>query len=566
MKPLLLGYDAAERPLHLEPDECKAHMHVIGSSGSGKSKLLESIMREHLKNRQGFALIDPHGTLYDDVVAFCAHRSLDREIILLNVSKPSAVIGFNPFQRAPEGDISVQVDRRIGATMHAWGVEDTDQTPTLARTLRLVYTVMMEQNLGLPQIQHLIDFNAREIRGSMIEKLVSPLIQKEWRELQMLKAREWRDATLSARNRLFKFLTSDVLCRFMGLPERGINLREIMDQGKILLVNLAKSDYLSHENARAFGALLVNEFFESALRRERDEMGRPPQPYYLFLDEFQNFVSLDIANMLDQVRKFGLFLTLAHQRFGQLDEDITDAVLTNCRIKAVFGGLPTQSARLMAEEMFIRDLDPKKVKVAIYQTKFWPEYRRDKVFTHGTSHASASGATQSSASGSFDGTSMGTSFFQPSDWFGVAQPIGRTDGRSSGSSTMYGSGYSDSESYGESDSVADIPVLIPVPFEELSSIQYYTTEEQLVELTAALKEQFPRHCFIKIHGEKTQPLLVPLISGVQSFWASRENLDWYQQWQMDRQQALPSAEVDRLIEARQNALLGRVHTIKTIEW
>src|SRR5258705_7486640 len=123
----------------------------------------------------------------------------------------------------------------------------------------------------------------------------------------------------------------------MGVPDRTLNLREVMDQGKVLLVNLAPSDHLSHENARVFGALLVNEFFENALRREKDGRGNDPNPYYLYLDEFQNFVSLDLTEMLDQVRKFGLFLVMAHQRFGQLDDNMIDAVLTNCRIKAVFG-------------------------------------------------------------------------------------------------------------------------------------------------------------------------------------------------------------------------------------
>ena len=318
MKRLLLGYDARGKPLWLDPDEAKTHTHCIGASGSGKSKFLESIMRQHLKNRQGFALGDPHGTLYDDMVAYCAHYCLDRDIILLNVSKPDTIVGCNFFQRAPEGDVSVQEDRRIRAVCHSWGVQDTDQTPTLARTLRLIFTVMLERNLPLPQIQHLIDFNAGQIRAALIDQLDSPLIQQEWRELQQLKAKDWRDETLSAKNRLFKFLTSEAICRFMGLPNRNLNLREIMDEGKVLLVNLAESDYLSHDNARAFGALLVNEFFETALRRQRDEFGRDPQPYFLILDEFQNFVSLDIANMLDQVRKFGLFLTLSHQRFGQL--------------------------------------------------------------------------------------------------------------------------------------------------------------------------------------------------------------------------------------------------------
>src|ERR1051326_3345482 len=385
MKPLFLGHDGAGRRLQLKPDDRRTHMHVIGSSGSGKSKFLEHLMRQDLDHGQGFCLIDPHGTLYEAVLSYAARYVVNREVILLNLSEPGAVIGFNPFQRAPAGDVSVQVDRRIQATMHAWNVEDTDQTPTLSRTLRLIYTVMIEHNLGLPQIAHLIDFNAKQIRGQLIEQLSTPLIQSEWQELQQMKARDWRDETLSARNRLFKFLTSPTLARVMGLPGHSINLSEVIEQGKVLLVNLAPSDYLSHVNARVFGALLVNEFFECAMRR-RSPGGRPPDPYYLCLDEFQNFVSIDIADMLDQVRKYGLFLTLAHQRFGQLDENITDAVLTNCRIKTVFGGLRAESARMMAEELFIGKLDPMKVKAAIYQTKFWPQYSRDKVYTHGTSH------------------------------------------------------------------------------------------------------------------------------------------------------------------------------------
>lgn len=330
-------------------------------------------------------------------------------------------------------------------------------------------------------------------------------------------------------------------------------------------MNLAQSDHLSHENARAFGALLFNEFFEHALRRERDEFSRPPRPFFLIADEFQSFMSVDVANMLDQVRKFGLFLTLAHQRFGQLDENLTDAVLTNCRIKAVFGGLPTKSARLMAEELFIGDLDPKKIKAAIWQTKFWPEYRRDKVYSHGTSHGTSTG--HSSSSGESSGSAMASSSSSGvsmhfDDWFSFPNLTGeRTEdtsnatSRTSSRSSSWGESSSEAETFAESDSVADIPIFFPVPFQELSSVQYYTTEEQLTELTAALKEQFPRHCFIKILGQKTQPMLVPLMITYTSFFYSSENLKWYVRLQLQRQGALPAAEIDRLIEQRSNALL-----------
>ena len=396
MKPLFLGYDPRGKPVRLKPDDRKTHMHVLGSSGSGKSRFLEWMIRGDLKNRQGFCLIDPHGELYDATAAYCARHVLDRDLILLNLSEPDSVVGFNPFQRCPGGDVSVQVERRITATMHAWGVENTDETPTLARTLRLIYTVMMEQDLGLPQAEHLLNFGAKNIRSFLIEKIESALIRREWLELQELRPKDWRDEILSAKNRMFKLLTSVALQRFMGLSNSSIDLSEVMDQGKVLLVNLKQSKHLSYEAARTFGALLVNGFFESALARH-SQPGRDPKPYYLYLDEFQNFVSLDIARMLAEVRKFGLFLVLAHQYFEQLDEDITAAALNNCQIKAVFGGLSADNSRRMAQELFIGKLDPKKVKVCVYQTKFWPEYRRDKVYGKGSSSGSSYGSSESSA-------------------------------------------------------------------------------------------------------------------------------------------------------------------------
>src|ERR1041384_3801625 len=184
---LHLGYNAAGKSIRLQPDDRKTHMHVIGSSGSGKSKFLEWMIRGDLRNRQGFCLIDPHGTLYNGVLAYSAHHVIEQDIALLNLSSPDSVIGFNPFQKSATGDVSVQVDRRIAATMHAWNVATTDQTPTLERILRLIYTSMLEQGLGLPEVQHLIDFNAQDVRSHLIDQLQTPLIQKEWREIQQLR-------------------------------------------------------------------------------------------------------------------------------------------------------------------------------------------------------------------------------------------------------------------------------------------------------------------------------------------------------------------------------------------
>lgn len=423
MRRTFIGFDACGEKIRVSPKEWRAHMHVLGSSDTGKSKLLEWLMRGDLRDRQGFCLVDPHGTLYDAVAQFAAHHVLSRDLILLNLSRPDAIIGFNPFQAMPGVEISAQVDRRIAATLRAWNVKTTDTTPTLDRTLRLVYTIMIEQNLGLREANHLIAYQARDVRARLIERLQSPLVQKEWEELQKLNRKDWQEEVLSAKNRLFRLLSSETLSRFMGLPGRSLDLGDAIEKNKVILINLAASDSLSSDNARVFGALLVNELFEAAKRRLPDERGRDPAPYYLYIDEFQNFVTHDIGDMLDQVRKRGLYAILAQQRFGQLDENIIDAALANCHIKAVFGGLPVQTARRMAEELFIGKLDPRRVKAAIYQTKFWPQYSRDTVYTSGRTRARAHAQGWHTASSTSESATSGA-FFGPEEWFGGAEPEG----------------------------------------------------------------------------------------------------------------------------------------------
>jgi len=556
MKTLRLGFNAVNQPLTLTDDR-RNHQHIIGSSGSGKSKFLEQMIRGDLHGRQGFCLIDPHGSLYNDVVKYAAYRVFEQDIILLNLSEPKHIVGFNFFSKNATGDVSVQVDNRISATLHAWGVENADQTPTLERILRLVYTTLIDADLTLPQVATLLDYSQKEAREKIIAKIQNDLIRREWQELSDLpKARDFRDETLSAKNRLFRLLTSKVLMQFLGIKGRTIDLLDAMNNGKVILVNLAQSENLSRENARVFGSLLVNQFFESALRRLQS--GTNPTPYYLYLDEFQNFVSIDLCNMLDEVRKFGLFLILSHQRFGQLNEDIEDAVLTNCRIKTVFGGLRTEDAKRMAEELFIGKIDPKKIKVTIYQLKHWYKYTRDQVYTSSwsrsestsQSHGEGSGSTSSSQDASFSGQTMLPSdeFFTGAMWLGdsnitalsqsESSGLSKSDSQSSFSSESY------SASYSESEGVADIPVFVPMPFQELSSIQYYTPEEQLLELTQALKLQQQRHCFIQLPNKETQPLLVPF---VKEFTLSEKNFNWFIEWTAQKNNAITSDEANKLL-------------------
>jgi hypothetical protein len=569
MRKQLIGYNAVGQPLHIGSAKRIYHHHIIGSSGGGKSKFLESLMRGDLLSGQGFCLIDPHGTLYSDVLKFCAYRVLNREIILLNLSEPKHIVGFNFFTKNATGKTNVQVDNLIQATLHAWDAKNSDSTPTLGRTLKVIYTSMLDANMTLPQIAGLLDFkSAKLIREDLAARIENDLIRREWLELASLtKLGDFRNEILSTKNRLFPFLTSETLLQFIGIEGRTIDLTEAMNRQKIILVNLAPSEDLSREEARLFGSLLVNQFFQAALRRKKDAVGSDPRAYQLYLDEFQNFVSIDLCNALDEVRKFGLFLNLSHQRFGQLDEETEDAVLANCRIKTVFGGLRTEDARRMAEELFIGKLDPLKIKAAIYQTKHWYRYTREKVFTKTSSRGESDGTSQGQGSGTASSLSnaslSGQTYLPPSDdfltgamWLGdsnmTALSESNTSGYSSADSASEFSGESHSTSWSESEGVADIPVFVPVPYQELSSVQYYTPDEQLLELTQALKLQQQRHCFVQLPNQETQPLLVPL---VKDFYLTKESLDSYVRRLAEKADALtPEEASERISQAQQDLL------------
>jgi hypothetical protein len=569
MKSLQIGFNAIGKPLSVRSERRLVHQHVIGSSGSGKSKFLEQMIRGDIRAGQGFCLIDPHGTLYRDVLRYCTYFGVNREIVLLDLSEPDYINGFNFFEKHTEGDSAVQVDNRLKATLHAWNAENADATPTLERVLRLIYTTMLDADLTLPQVTALLDYKEKEIRSALIAKIENDLIRREWQELSDLpKARDFRDEILSAKNRLFRLLTSKVLMRFLGVKGQTINLREAMDKQKIILVNLAQSKNLSAENARLFGSLLVGQFFESALGRKKTPAGENPTPFYLYLDEFQNFVSIDLCDMLDEVRKFGLFLILSHQRFGQLNEDIEDAVLTNCRIKTVFGGLRTDDARRMAEELFIGKIDPKKIKVAIYQTKHWYKYTRDKVYSKSVSHSESSGYGSGRGSGAGAGAATvsmtGQSSLPPSDdfftglnWLGDTQVKTINEAETISFSSFESSSEFESEShstgYAESEGEADIPVFVPVPYQELSSLQYYTPEEQILELTQALKLQQQRHCFVQLADEETQPVLVPF---VKDYYVSPLNIKRYVK-RLCKNALTPEEADKRISQSIENLLLLR---------
>lgn len=344
----------------------QTHMHVIGASGTGKSKALEYLIRNDIKSGKGLCLIDWHGTLYNDVLNFLSVVTPSRPVVLLNPSAPSLIVGFNPFI-VGGADVATAVARRLDATIRPWGMQNTNETPTLEKVLRMLYHFSVISQENLPNASLLLRQQNAHLRDYAISITENAYVRELWQELQAYTPREWREQTVSTNNKLARFLFSENMQRFMCRTSGNLDVFGMMEAGGIVLVNLGSSDFLDREAARVFASLLLNEFFEAAMRRAL--VNPRPRTFSLYCDEFGEYATSQMSSMLDQVRKGGLHLVLSHQRLGHLqrDPELLESVLTNARMRAVFGGLPYSNTHILTMEMALHRINENRVKATNYR-------------------------------------------------------------------------------------------------------------------------------------------------------------------------------------------------------
>lgn len=339
-------------PLYLNSTDLKAHAHGVGASRAGKSKLIEYIARQFIKERQGFCLIDPGGFLLQDLVQWLAYVKPKRsDIVLFDPTYPQKVVGFNPLQidgTKDEAVIAAKVDRLVALTTKALGINDLANAPRLERIMRCLYYVLIEQDLSLEAVRYFLSPRHLDVRDAIIDRIQSETIKDQWLMFTQGKRPEaYLNMVESTANRLFKVLTQPSVKRIIGVPENAIDVRAITNNRGSLLVNLQPSLSFSQDAARIVGTFLVNEIWETLRKRTRDEMRKAP-PFYLLVDEFQSFATPDFGQILDQGAKYGLHLMLFHQNLSQLDNQIRTA-MTACHSRFVFGGITSGDAAQMLE-------------------------------------------------------------------------------------------------------------------------------------------------------------------------------------------------------------------------
>lgn len=320
-----------------------SHMYVIGKTGVGKTTLLEILIRQDIAAGRGCALVDPHGDLVERIAATIPeHRAADT--IYFNVPDPTQPFGYNPLLHVSPGLRSlvasglIDVFKKMWAD--AWGVR-------MEHILRNALLALLDQpKAALPDILSLL--RRKEFRMKVLANVENEQVKSFWRdEFPKYSFRNQADGIAPIQNKVGAFLADPKLRRIVVPENGGLRLREIMDQGKVLLVNLSQGK-IGTDSASLFGALLVTALGSAAFSRAyQDEASR--RPFFLYVDEFQTFTTLALANMLSELRKFGVGMVMAHQYLQQLDPDIAHAVLGNAGTLIAFR-LGAYDAALIARE------------------------------------------------------------------------------------------------------------------------------------------------------------------------------------------------------------------------
>jgi type IV secretory pathway TraG/TraD family ATPase VirD4 len=301
----------------------RAGIYAIGKTGVGKSSLLETMVRQDLSAGHGLALFDPHGDLVERVIEWMPDKRKD-DLIYFNVPDASKPLAFNPLESVPPPKRALAASGMLEVFKKIWHDSWGPRTEHVFRNALLALLDQPEATLA--DILRLMD--DLSFRRTAASRVHNAQVRNFWlREFENYPARFRAEIIAPLQNKVGAFLADPLLNAIVTQPKSAFDLRRVMDEGRVLLVNLAKGK-IGGDTAALLGALLVSRIGLTALSR-----ADVPEPsrndFFVYLDEFQSFTTLSLANMLSELRKYRVNLVLAHQYLSQLDLQVRDAILGN---------------------------------------------------------------------------------------------------------------------------------------------------------------------------------------------------------------------------------------------
>lgn len=354
---VLLGiseYRGHRYDIRMKSEDRRRHMYIIGGSGVGKSAFQASLIRQDILEGRGVCVIDPHGDLAEECLTFVPKERAD-DVIYFNPADTERPMGLNMLEYDPAypDQKTFVINEMLKIFDKLYDLKSTGG-PMFEQYMRNAMILIMDDPdsgstlMEIPKVLADEDF-----RTYKLSKCKTKVVKDFW-EKEAQKA--GGEASLQnmvpyITSKLTPFITNDVMRPIIGQQKSAFNIREVMDSGKILLLNLSKGK-LGDLNAYLIGMVLVGKILMAALSRtDMDPKSR--KDFYLYIDEFQNFLTDSISAILSEARKYGLDLIIAHQYIGQLvknnDTQIRDAIFGNVGTKVAFR-VGTDDAEFLAKE------------------------------------------------------------------------------------------------------------------------------------------------------------------------------------------------------------------------
>ena len=372
METLNLGWYYSEnkeefRMAKIDEADRATHFYVVGATGTGKTKFLEHLIQQDIQNGNGFGVIDPHGDLIEDIKSLLIFRYLPTDpeiserVVLIDPTDTRYTVTFNPLEKVPGVSIPEQVNELISGFKKiwsdSWGVRMED-------LMRNSLIALGEAELTLLELPYFLSHRA--FRESVLEKVSHPLAQEYFRRFNRVTDRGQVTWVEPVMNKLNAFFADDRIRQMFTSEKSSFNIREIIDGKKILLIKLDKGKL--KDSADLLGSLLMAKVQMAAFSRS-DLPASKRVPFYLYIDEFQNFASDSFSVVLSEARKYGLSLIMAHQTLSQIPEELRSLILGNAGIQVYFR-LNRHDASILAKEAF--EYSGHEVKgISGFRPKFW---------------------------------------------------------------------------------------------------------------------------------------------------------------------------------------------------
>lgn len=327
----------------IKRNDRRLHTYIIGKTGTGKSTLMENMIFDDIREGRGVAVVDPHGELIDHVLEFIPEERLD-DVVYFSPADYDFPVGFNVLEQVDANMRNVVASGVVGIFKKIFG---ESWGPRLEYILRNAILALLEYpNATLLGVMRILNDNA--YRRSVLSQITDPVIRDFFvNEYEKYEPKFRQEAIAPIQNKVGQFTSSSTIRNIIGQPKTKMDIRKIMDEGKILLADLSTGK-IGEDNSALLGSMLITKIQLAAMGRT-NIVEADRRDFYLYVDEFQNFATDSFATILSEARKYRLNLVMINQYISQMPETVANAVFGNVGTMIAFR-VGASDAKVMIKE------------------------------------------------------------------------------------------------------------------------------------------------------------------------------------------------------------------------